>query len=505
MNTKNTRVVLVTAVMFLFAGIYSSCLKQKADIPADASNYDPGATDPSLKVTHTLMQLKAVQSATGGGAVQVTEDMVVSGIVTANDIAGNFYKQIMIQDSTTGIAVLIEKNGLLNDFPVGRKVYLRCKGLWVGDYGRFKQVGFALDETKAIVGIPTLKIGSTIVKANYPNKIPVKSVTIADLVAGVNNEALLGTLITLDSNIQFASNAIGLTYAQAPGLSSGTDRSIEDCANKTIVMRNSGYAKFQGEKIPTGRGKLTAIFSRYNNTGQLLIRDLNDVQFNDTVRCDGVVFAPATPISIAAVRDLYPDTAATNIVPLPNKEIHGTVISSVADSNINSTSFYMQDESGEGILVFTGSAHGLALGDSVTVGLNGNQLIVYRGSLELKKGTTSNLIVTKVGSGKSVTPKVVSIAQLNNDLLNPLYSDRQYEGSLVKVQGVTLTNSGNVFAGNTTVNDGTSNILMFVYFRAPYKTATLPTGLVSVTGIANNYANPTPTPQILIRKTSDVN
>jgi hypothetical protein len=499
---KNLFVYATAAILNI--GLFSACIKNKPDVPADASTYDPGLTDASLKVTGNILGVKGLQTS-GAGPVLITNDIVLSGIVTANDIAGNFYKQIMIQDSSSGIAVLIEKNGLFNDFPVGRKVYLRCKGLYIGDYGKFKQIGYALDEDNNIVGIPQALIGSVIVKANYPNAIPEKHLTLFQIRSNVDNEALLGTLITVDSNVEFAGNAIGLTYAQLPGLSSGTDRTLEECTStSTVVMRNSGYAKFQGAPIPKGKGKLQAIFSRYNNTAQLLIRDLNDVKFTDSVRCDGLVFTPPSPMSIKVLRELYPDTSTNTIITLGNFQIHGVVTSSVADSNTNSNTIYMQDESGRGIMVYTISAHGYKMGDSLTIDLNGNQLIYYRGILELKKGTSSNLIITKVGANKTVQPKILTINQLNTDLSNPLFYERAYEAVLVRLNDVSLANAGGFLNGNTTVTDGAGNtIISFAYNRAPWKTTPIPTTSVDLVGIANVFANNSaPLNQIILRNPS---
>src|SRR4051812_36400252 len=113
--------------LYLFIAVtvfsFSSCMKKDYDRPPDTSGYDP-----MLKVTHTIAQLKAFNPPPGG-AVKIDSDIVVYGIVAADDRSGNFYKQIVVQDSTGGMTVLIDGKNLYNEFPIGRKVYIKCKGL----------------------------------------------------------------------------------------------------------------------------------------------------------------------------------------------------------------------------------------------------------------------------------------------------------------------------------------------------------------------------------------
>src|SRR5690606_31796116 len=53
-----------------------------------------------------------------------------------------------------------------------------------------------------------------------------------------------------------------------------------------LVVRTSNYAKFQPATIAGGSGVIVGLYTRYNNTAQLVIRDTTDVHFGP-VRCDG--------------------------------------------------------------------------------------------------------------------------------------------------------------------------------------------------------------------------
>ena len=103
--------------------VFTSCVRKDHDTPPDQSQYDPGLT-----VTHTIAELLAMNPeynpSSKDDTMLITQDWVISGIVTANDESGNFYKRIVIQDSTAGLQVLIDAYSLYTQFPVGRKVYV---------------------------------------------------------------------------------------------------------------------------------------------------------------------------------------------------------------------------------------------------------------------------------------------------------------------------------------------------------------------------------------------
>ena len=57
-----------------------------------------------------------------------------------------------------------------------------------------------------------------------------------------------------------------------------------NCANRAIeghsdiVVRTSTYADFAAMPMPTGRVDITGIFTRYNNTWQILLRTDKDIE-----------------------------------------------------------------------------------------------------------------------------------------------------------------------------------------------------------------------------------
>lgn len=246
----------------------SSCLKKEFDIPPDESGYDP-----HLTVTHTIADLKSLAQG------EITEDVVISGVVCMDDRSGNYYKKIVIQDATGGIEVLIDQTNLYTDYPVGRKIYIRCKGLFLGNYYELPQLGYTPDERGLLTQINGSMVNDYIVKANFPNPIKIDTFNYSDLTS--IEDSRVNTLVAI-RDVQFADGYAGMPYSDPAATS---NRELTDCSSSGgMVLRTSNYAKFQSIVTPNGSGTIIALYTRYRSTPQLTIRDTSDVRFYNA-RC----------------------------------------------------------------------------------------------------------------------------------------------------------------------------------------------------------------------------
>ena len=66
-----------------------------------------------------------------GNIEQIAVDKTIAGVVIADDESGQFYKTIVIQDSTGGISVKLDGYDLYTKYPVGRQVFIKLKGLYM--------------------------------------------------------------------------------------------------------------------------------------------------------------------------------------------------------------------------------------------------------------------------------------------------------------------------------------------------------------------------------------
>jgi hypothetical protein len=435
----------------------------------------PVYTPPNITPTLTIAQFKALH--TMGGAETITTDDIIEGVVVANDSSGNFYKQIIIEDSTAGIAVNIDDYNLYTSYPVGRNVFIKLNGLILYDNNKLIEIGASKDANNTINPIAAPLKDKYVVKGITNVTVAPKVVEVTDL-----NDSLQNMLIQLN-NMEFNEADTSKTYADTSASKSAANFILKNCSGKSITLRTSGYAGFAGINVPNGNGNITCIYSVYNASKQILIRDTSDVQFNNT-RCNG---GPASLTTIANIRSMY----SGHDIKLGAYKIAGIVISDAANKNITSGNVVLQ-EGNAGISVYFGGTISYNIGDSIVLDVTGDSLLNYNGSLEIKTAT-GTIKPTPVATGRTVIPQELSISQLSTNLSNAEYT-------LIKISNATV--SGNtVYSGNATLTNATGSITLFTASSATFANSNLPTGANDWIGFAKFYGSTT---EFIIRNTTDV-
>lgn len=306
----NKIVKLITAVMLVAAvGTFSAC-KKTFDQP-------PGAGEVNIVANTSIDGLKAYHTIPGAYD-QITDDVIISGIVVANDKSGNFYKQLFIQDTTGAIQLLVDAYSLYATYPVGRKVYVKCKGLTLSDANNNMVMG-----VKAIVaglpsmeGIPGGVLDQYLIGATLNNPVTPITVTLADLGTSLNNR-YINALVKLEG-YEFIPADTSKPYSDTSAYKSTQNRLISLGCGSSIstVVRTSAYANFAGVPLPKGNGSITAIYTIFKSsptssttTKQLIIRDTSDVQFTNG-RCG----APP-PGTIVLLDENFESQTATTTFP----------------------------------------------------------------------------------------------------------------------------------------------------------------------------------------------
>lgn len=268
MTTFKKLIMMISAFTLLSV---ASCKKDNFDEP-------PFETpDPNLVVTHSIADLKTLLV---GATTQITDTFRISGIVVANDKSGNIFNQIIIDDGTAGISVAIDQNALNGEFPVGRKIYVNCKGLYLAADNNLIGLYGAVDITGTPIEIPASLISKYIVKANSGNAVvPIEVADIDDLDNSFQNR-----LIKL-SNVEFDAADADQPYADAVNKQS-VSRILVECDNDEIEVRSSGYADFASKLTPKGKGSIIGIYTVYRTDKQLILRDGNETDMNG-IKCDG--------------------------------------------------------------------------------------------------------------------------------------------------------------------------------------------------------------------------
>ncbi len=282
------------ATLLLLSGLFLISCKKKFSDP-------PPTGDPGVVANISIKDVKARY--TSGAPVEITDDVIIEGVVSCDDKSGNYYQQIAIQDATGGVLLRLAGSSHYLNYPVGRKVYVKLKGLYLGQYNGTLQFGGGIDAAYASQGgvtlIATNLIDQHVIKGPLNQPLVPQLVTVADLTTNIQNK-YISTLVKL-VGYEFASNERNKNYADDD--QSG-NRILQDCSNISshkITLRTSNYSNFATLPVAQGNGEIIGIYSYFGSTKQFTIRDTTDVRFYNprcpTASGDGQITLSSSPLT----------------------------------------------------------------------------------------------------------------------------------------------------------------------------------------------------------------
>ncbi|PVW14113.1 DUF5689 domain-containing protein [Marixanthomonas spongiae] len=269
------------SLLFLLGLIVVSCVKDDDyDIP------EINVDEPDVDVNFTIQNVKDVYRGFEPVLIEAGEDsetpLFIEAYVVSSDESGNFYKQLIIQDSpenpTAGISISTQATDLYTKYEPGRKIYFRVDGLYSGVYADLPTLGTQDGDEVGRIGVD--EFNSRIFRSQEVADLVPKEVSISQ---ASSSSSLLNTLVKF-SEVEFADEELGESYGNIDDTFS-VNRSVVNCDNDEIIMRTSGFSDFKNLSLPEGNGMLTAVLSTFNGTNQLFIRNPDDVMF-DGERCD---------------------------------------------------------------------------------------------------------------------------------------------------------------------------------------------------------------------------
>ncbi|WP_440422806.1 DUF5689 domain-containing protein [Prevotella merdae] len=243
--------------------------------------------------------------------VRIADGTQIKGIVTGNDIEGNIYSQISIQDESDkpGIIISVAQGGLSGQLQIGQEVLINVGGLYYGTYRSQPQLGVAYHDSSKDQNYP-----SRISRADWQNRFKVigkpdaskikvqvfstnpdaskGELNVADLLDADVAYKYAGCLVTL-KGVEFAMGDGKTTLApedEGKTLGYGVTRYFKgyDKTNKQIGIRTSCYAEFAANLVPQGVVDVTGVLScykssaKYNHTVQLALRRFSDIKASES-------------------------------------------------------------------------------------------------------------------------------------------------------------------------------------------------------------------------------
>lgn len=287
---KNIKYLLM---LVLACSLFTGCMDDDWDTPnAEALNKAYGNQEIAETNVITIGSLKekyeSVINASTNSYEQITEDVQIKGRVVGNDIGGNIYNEVSIDDGTGAILICISQGGLFSYLPVGQEIVVDLKGLYIGGYGKQAEIGMPYTNAKGNSYVS--RMSRVLWNKHFKltgvadaSKVVAKEFDLSKRTKEEYFTANNGKLMTI-KNVEFTNADGKTTFAPseekdaANSVNRGLSQNGKPIATSSIVVRTSSYADFAAKQLPTGKLNITGVFTRYRTTWQILIRDERDIQ-----------------------------------------------------------------------------------------------------------------------------------------------------------------------------------------------------------------------------------
>lgn len=294
---KTLSYLLVAALCF---GM-TACMDKDYDEPDFSKGAPYGNNNIEATNVVTIQELKQMYSTVmttdfrdGESYTEVTTDLQIRGFVTANDVSGNIYNEVAIQDETGAILIEIQQGGLYGYLPVGAEILVELKGLCVGNYRMQPQIGmpskvsqgnnagkdqlgkisrkqwqehFRITGNSKIIEPEVFASGKT--KTTWKALEDGGKLGVVENVTFSKGSYYNGTTtvsLPFDEAAQFANpelnNSISWYFVEQP---------------TTVMLYNSNYSDFASALLPHSTVSVTGIMKRYNDSWEIVMRDINDI------------------------------------------------------------------------------------------------------------------------------------------------------------------------------------------------------------------------------------
>lgn len=233
-------------------------------------------------VTIAELQSNYASTISNSSFKQITDDLYLRCVVNGNDFGDNIYKQISVQDETGGIIIGINGTDQGALMPVGQKLLISLKDLYIGGYGAQAQIGGLYNGSLGRMEVSVWKQHVRLImdeSADAQNFGTMRVDTI-DFNPNMTMAQQGGRVVRL-SGVTISNEG---TKIIAPD--DGSVSLVSNCVNRTLsggnagtkcVLRTSTYAKFKGVALPEGPVELYGIATIYRDTWQILARTESDL------------------------------------------------------------------------------------------------------------------------------------------------------------------------------------------------------------------------------------
>lgn len=203
-----------------------------------------------------------------GYPVTLHEEIVVEGEVISCDRGGEFYHQLVVQDTTGGIVFSIDCDDLYKLYAVGDRVRVRCLGLRLGSYGRSLRLGGKSADGREVSEMSEAEWSGLCERVGRSERLSTTSIDI-----GAIEPRNLSSWVRI----------VGVRFVEAgevwaPDGKSTTRHIVSlEAPRDTLRVRMSGHSDFSQERIPEGECCVEGVLDYFSDDYQLVLHSLDGV------------------------------------------------------------------------------------------------------------------------------------------------------------------------------------------------------------------------------------
>lgn len=286
-------------LLALVCGFFTACMDGDWDEPAtDNTLYGNSNIKETNVITIAALKQKFSNEVnTEGIYKQINEDLQIKAVVTANDVQGNMYNEIAVQDATGAIFIGIAQGGIFGYLPVGTEILVDLNGLCIGNYRLSATIGTPYTNSSGDVSVsrmPRALWQQHFTFTGYRMRVEPEvfadgsTKTTWDIAKDAGKLCVLknvsikkGGYYNSDTK-QYVDNVpfvAGESAFSDPNYStSWYFKEQPDGQTGGVQIYTSNYADFAAMKLPTGKMNITGVIKRYRNQWEIIIRSIDDVE-----------------------------------------------------------------------------------------------------------------------------------------------------------------------------------------------------------------------------------
>lgn len=247
----------------------------------------------------SMADLKAKYINNNNTPVLLETDIYIKGYVSSSDRAGNFFKELFLQNApenpTSGIKIIINQVETHNQYNMGREVYIKLKGLYIGE----ERVGNGVITLGGT--LQTNQFGTAVKRFTESQRIQhlFRSATTEELVpVQLNFSQVNGSHVGIYvefKDVEFADNLVGKRFFDS-AQDFDTLRLLQSCSGSigysNFVLETSSFASFKDILLPTGNGMISGIITKTFDGSALVIalNAISDINMSQA-RCTASTIA----------------------------------------------------------------------------------------------------------------------------------------------------------------------------------------------------------------------